>query len=181
MSLGIKRGECLGYLGINGAGKTSTLKMLTGEVLPSSGHAYMNGLDILKHQTEVRRLIGYCPQHDALLDRLTVREHLELFGPSQPEVLLKVDTNLRRLSQKQKPPTAIRHPTLCATLRARTARWKYGLRWQCGLAVWRAVWDDRSLWGGSAFFCSRRPHQGHPGDQARRHGAFSSHPLSSLY
>ena len=44
-----------------------TLKMLTGEILPSSGEASMNGLDILKHQTEVRRLIGYCPQHDALV------------------------------------------------------------------------------------------------------------------
>ena len=80
VSLGIAKGECFGYLGINGAGKTSTLAMLTGDVLPSSGEAYLNGLDILKHQDQVRRLLGYCPQHDALLERLTVREHLELFG-----------------------------------------------------------------------------------------------------
>jgi ABC-type multidrug transport system ATPase subunit len=80
ISLGIPRGECFGYLGINGAGKTSTLAMLTGDVLPSGGSAFLNGLDILKEQDSVRRLIGYCPQHDALLDRLTVREHLELFG-----------------------------------------------------------------------------------------------------
>ena len=80
VSLGIAKGECFGYLGINGAGKTSTLAMLTGDVLPSLGEAYLNGLDILKHQDQVRRLLGYCPQHDALLERLTVREHLELFG-----------------------------------------------------------------------------------------------------
>lgn len=80
VSLGIPRGECFGYLGINGAGKTSTLAMLTGDVLPSDGEAYLNGLDIMKNQDEVRRLLGYCPQHDALLERLTVREHLELFG-----------------------------------------------------------------------------------------------------
>ena len=80
VSLGIPKGECFGYLGINGAGKTSTLAILTGDVLPSGGEAYLNGLDIMKNQDEVRRLLGYCPQHDALLERLTVREHLELFG-----------------------------------------------------------------------------------------------------
>ena len=53
---------------------------------------------------------------------------------------------VRRISQKQKSPTAIRHPTLCATLRARTSSW------QCGLAVRRAAWDDGSLWGVSVLF-----------------------------
>jgi ATP-binding cassette subfamily A (ABC1) protein 3 len=57
-----------------GAGKTSTLNMLTGAVLPSSGAAWIGGHDILKEQAAVRRLIGYCPQHDALLDLLSVRE-----------------------------------------------------------------------------------------------------------
>lgn len=80
LKLGLKKGECFGYLGINGAGKTSTLKMLTGDILPSKGTAYLNGLDIMSQQLEIRRLIGYCPQFDALLDLLTVREHLELFG-----------------------------------------------------------------------------------------------------
>jgi ATP-binding cassette subfamily A (ABC1) protein 1 len=48
--------------------------MLTGAVLPSSGAAWIGGHDILKEQAAVRRLIGYCPQHDALLDLLSVRE-----------------------------------------------------------------------------------------------------------
>ncbi|RHY28486.1 hypothetical protein DYB32_005940 [Aphanomyces invadans] len=80
MSLALPKGECFGYLGINGAGKTSTMKILTGDVLPSKGQALLGGFDILTHQLEVRRLIGYCPQFDALIDLLTVREHLELFA-----------------------------------------------------------------------------------------------------
>lgn len=80
LSFGLHRGECFGFLGINGAGKTSTLNMLTGAVLPSGGNAYLGGHDVVTEQWRVRRLLGYCPQHDALLDRLTVREHLELFG-----------------------------------------------------------------------------------------------------
>jgi len=67
-------------LGINGAGKTSTLNMLTGAILPTGGTASLGGFDIVREQWQVRRLLGYCPQHDALLDRLTVLEHLLLFG-----------------------------------------------------------------------------------------------------
>ena len=80
MTFGLALGECFGFLGVNGAGKTSTLNMLTGAVMPSGGEAFLGGLDVVKQQGKVRRLLGYCPQHDALLDRLTVREHLELFG-----------------------------------------------------------------------------------------------------
>ena len=73
-------GECFGLLGINGAGKTSTLKVLTGDILPSSGVAKICGMNVLENQRAVRQLIGYCPQFDALLDLLTVKEHLELFS-----------------------------------------------------------------------------------------------------
>ncbi|ETV67436.1 hypothetical protein H257_16318 [Aphanomyces astaci] len=80
LTLALPKGECFGYLGINGAGKTSTMKILTGDVLPTSGSATLGGFDIMSQQIEVRRLIGYCPQFDALIDLLTVREHLELFA-----------------------------------------------------------------------------------------------------
>jgi len=56
------------------------MKMLTGDILPTSGEAKLGGFDILTQQIEVRRLIGYCPQFDALLELLTVKEHLELFA-----------------------------------------------------------------------------------------------------
>ena len=80
LSFGIATGECFGFLGINGAGKTTTLSILSGDIAPTSGRAYIDGLDIETEQLAVRRLIGYCPQHDALLDLLTVREHLELYA-----------------------------------------------------------------------------------------------------
>jgi len=80
LSYGIPAGECFGFLGINGAGKTSTMKMLTGDILPTEGNAALAGMDILTEQLKVRALIGYCPQFDALLELLTVREHLDLFS-----------------------------------------------------------------------------------------------------
>lgn len=76
---GVSPGECFGFLGINGAGKTTTLQMLTGDVIPTKGTAYLDGLNILTHQNELRRLLGYCPQFDALIDTMTGREHLVLF------------------------------------------------------------------------------------------------------
>ncbi|KAL7995255.1 putative ABC transporter, AAA+ ATPase domain, ABC transporter A [Plasmopara halstedii] len=80
LSFGLPKGECFGYLGINGAGKTTTMKMMTGDILPTSGHGTLGGYDILSEQLKVRRLIGYCPQFDALFELMTVREHLELFA-----------------------------------------------------------------------------------------------------
>eukprot|EP00940_MAST-03C_sp_MAST-3C-sp2_P003047 g3047.t1 len=76
----VERGECFGLLGVNGAGKSTTFKMLSGDVLPSEGTAILGGRDVLDDQIAVRRLIGYCPQTNALLPRLTCREHLALFA-----------------------------------------------------------------------------------------------------
>ncbi|KAG3115661.1 ABC transporter A family member 1 [Phytophthora idaei] len=80
LSFGLPKGECFGYLGINGAGKTTTMKMMTGDILPTSGSGTLGGFDILSEQLEVRRLIGYCPQFDALFELMTIREHFELFA-----------------------------------------------------------------------------------------------------
>jgi ATP-binding cassette subfamily A (ABC1) protein 3 len=80
LSFGVSPGEVFGFLGINGAGKTTTLQMLTGDVLPTSGAAALGGFDIIEEQPQVRRLLGYCPQFDALLELLSVREHLFLYG-----------------------------------------------------------------------------------------------------
>ena len=62
ISFGVSDGECFGFLGVNGAGKTSTLKIVTGDILPTAGNAYINGTSILEDQSSIRRLIGYCPQ-----------------------------------------------------------------------------------------------------------------------
>lgn len=80
ITFGLTRGECFGLLGINGAGKTTTFSMISGENAPTKGTAILCGMDMMEEPVKVRRLLGMCPQSHALLDLLTVREHLELFG-----------------------------------------------------------------------------------------------------
>jgi ATP-binding cassette, subfamily A (ABC1), member 3 len=72
--------ECFGLLGVNGAGKTSTFKMLTGDETISSGEAWVKGINIKTNMPEAHKEIGYCPQFDALLDDLTGRETLYIFA-----------------------------------------------------------------------------------------------------
>ena len=80
LSLGIPNGECFGLLGINGAGKTTTISMLTGEFPPTEGKLLVCEKDVAANPLVVRRLVGYCPQFDALFANLTGREHLLLYG-----------------------------------------------------------------------------------------------------
>lgn len=56
---GVEEGQCMGFLGINGAGKSTTLSMLTGETFPTSGTATLGGFDILSQQGDVRRQLGF--------------------------------------------------------------------------------------------------------------------------
>ncbi|XP_070027820.1 ABC transporter A family member 1 isoform X2 [Nicotiana sylvestris] len=80
LTFSVQEGECFGFLGTNGAGKTTTLSMLSGEENPSDGTAFIFGKDIRSDPKVARRHIGYCPQFDALLEFLTVQEHLELYA-----------------------------------------------------------------------------------------------------
>uniref|UniRef100_A0A3B4YY19 P-type phospholipid transporter n=1 Tax=Seriola lalandi dorsalis TaxID=1841481 RepID=A0A3B4YY19_SERLL len=80
LCLGIPRGECFGLLGVNGAGKTSTFRMLTGDTPITYGEAFLNHHSVLTEMERVHQLMGYCPQFDAISDLLTGREHLELFA-----------------------------------------------------------------------------------------------------
>lgn len=79
MSFGVKKGEVFGLLGVNGAGKTTTFKMLAGEIISTSGESYFCGLKISENLDRIRKNLGYCPQFDALVENLTVREQLELY------------------------------------------------------------------------------------------------------
>jgi len=67
-------------LGVNGAGKTTLLSMLTGVTHPTRGDATVTGHSILTHLAEIQKLLGFCPQFDALFDELTGREHLTLYA-----------------------------------------------------------------------------------------------------
>lgn len=76
----VKEGEIFGFLGANGAGKTTALKMLTGLLTPSSGSATVAGYDVWKEPEQVKRRIGYMSQKFSLYEDLTIRENIRLFG-----------------------------------------------------------------------------------------------------
>eukprot|EP00386_Alphamonas_edax_P016021 GDKI01048985.1.p1 GENE.GDKI01048985.1~~GDKI01048985.1.p1 ORF type:complete len:1423 (-),score=406.43 GDKI01048985.1:254-4522(-) len=80
VSFAASAGEVIGVLGVNGAGKTTTLRMLCGDAYPDDGSIHITGRDLGTELGRCRRMIGYCPQFDALLDLLTCREHLTLFA-----------------------------------------------------------------------------------------------------
>lgn len=77
ISFDISTGEIVGFLGPNGAGKTTTMKMLTCYIPPTSGKAYVNGLDVEEQSLEVRRQIGYLPEHNPLYTDMYVKEYLQ--------------------------------------------------------------------------------------------------------
>ena len=78
LSLSIRRGELFALLGVNGAGKTTAIKMLSCLSAPTSGDATVGGFSITKEPDKVKRLIGVSPQETAVAPNLTVKENLEL-------------------------------------------------------------------------------------------------------
>lgn len=80
ISFEVARGEVFGFLGANGAGKTTAIKMLTGLLLPTSGEARVAGYDVYRETESIRRHIGYMSQRFSLYEDLTVRENIELYG-----------------------------------------------------------------------------------------------------
>ncbi|XP_068030105.1 phospholipid-transporting ATPase ABCA7 isoform X1 [Anomalospiza imberbis] len=80
LCVAIPPGECFGLLGVNGAGKTSTFKMLTGDTEVTLGEAWLKGHSVLTDLQSVHQHMGYCPQFDAITDLLTGQEHLEFYS-----------------------------------------------------------------------------------------------------
>ncbi len=77
LNLEIRPGKIFGFLGPNGAGKTTTIKMMVGLLKPERGTVSVDGLDIVKETTEVKKITGYVPEQPFLYERLTGREFLE--------------------------------------------------------------------------------------------------------
>lgn len=80
ISFQVKAGEIFGFLGANGAGKTTAMKMLIGISSPTSGKATVAGFDVYKEAESIKKNIGYMSQKFALYDDLTVKENITFFG-----------------------------------------------------------------------------------------------------
>lgn len=100
ISFSVAKGEIFGFLGANGAGKTTAMKMLCGLSRPTSGHAMVAGYDINTEAEEVKRNIGYMSQKFSLYEDLTVYENIELFagiyGMKRKDISRKAVTILKK-------------------------------------------------------------------------------------
>ena len=77
LSLQVRRGEIFGFLGPNGSGKTTSIRMICGLLTPDSGHGTCMGFDIIKQSAEIKRRVGYMTQKFSYWDDLSIRENLD--------------------------------------------------------------------------------------------------------
>jgi ABC-2 type transport system ATP-binding protein len=80
LSFSVRRGEIFGFLGSNGAGKSTTIRMLCGLLRPSSGTALVSGIDVARDPEAVKQRIGYMSQRFSLYELLTVDQNIDFFG-----------------------------------------------------------------------------------------------------
>ncbi len=111
ISFDVRRGEIFGFLGANGAGKTTAIKMLTGILSSSGGHATVAGFDIKKHRNRLKEHIGYMSQKFSLYEDLTLKENIRfyggIYGLSNKEIAHKTGEIVERLDLKQIENTLI--------------------------------------------------------------------------
>src|SRR6266487_5410206 len=97
----VRAGEVFGFLGANGAGKTTAMRMLTGLLRPTSGEARVAGCDVTREPEAVKRRIGYMSQRFSLYDDLSVAENARLYGGiydlSDDEIRERLRRRLARL------------------------------------------------------------------------------------
>jgi ABC-2 type transport system ATP-binding protein len=97
----VGKGEIFGFLGANGAGKTTAMRMLCGLLEPTSGEGQVAGFDIYKEREAIKRNIGYMSQRFSLYNNLTVRENIRFFGGvygiSRDELKEKSESLIQRL------------------------------------------------------------------------------------
>ena len=114
----VQAGEMVALIGHNGAGKSTTIKMLTGQLKPSAGAISVGGVDVLAQPGEARKVMGYVPEDPALYDYLTCREFLELVrdlrGTGDLDAALRLaglgqdaDRLIREYSQGMRRKTAL--------------------------------------------------------------------------
>ena len=100
LDLEVNQGELFSLLGVNGAGKTTAIRLLTGLTRPTSGDALVGGHSIVREADQVKRLIGVSPQETAVAPNLTVQENLELICGIHGFPREKTEAKLRDLSAR---------------------------------------------------------------------------------
>ena len=112
ISFSVNRGEIFGFLGANGAGKTTAMRMLCGLSHPTSGKGMVAGYDIFKQSESVKKNIGYMSQKFSLYEDLKVWENLRLFGGiygmKSKEIAVKTDLILRELGFEKERETLVK-------------------------------------------------------------------------
>ena len=112
ISFSVRRGEIFGFLGANGAGKTTAMHMLTGLNQPTSGTGTVAGYDISTQHEQIKKHIGYMSQKFSLYEDLTVSENIRLFagiyGMKDDEIRRKTDELLERLQFTEHKDTLVR-------------------------------------------------------------------------
>lgn len=105
ISLEVKKGEIFGFLGANGAGKTTAMRMFCGLSIPSSGQATVAGFDVFKQTEDIKKNIGYMSQRFSLYEDLTVLENIRFFGGiyglSNQQLKLKSEELITQLNLQQ--------------------------------------------------------------------------------
>lgn len=111
ISFRVEPGEVFGFLGANGAGKTTAIRMLTGLLEPSSGRAFVAGHDVAEEPERVKRQIGYMSQRFSLYEDLTVAENVRLYagiyGLTNAEIRDRTKELLGRLGMEDKRTTLV--------------------------------------------------------------------------
>lgn len=112
ISFEVKKGEIFGFLGANGAGKTTAMRMLCALSRPSSGNALVAGFDIRTESEKIKRNIGYMSQKFSLYEDLKVWENIKLFagiyGMKKKDITLKTDILLNELGFQQEKETFVK-------------------------------------------------------------------------
>ncbi|HVI72766.1 MAG TPA: ABC transporter ATP-binding protein [Pyrinomonadaceae bacterium] len=97
ISFSVEAGEIFGFLGHNGAGKTTTIRMLSGQLLPTSGHARVAGCDVITEQRRLKPLIGVVSEHQNLYERMSGRENLEFAVRLYGQDVRRVNETLKQV------------------------------------------------------------------------------------
>src|SRR5690606_4908912 len=109
----VREGEIFGFLGANGAGKTTAMQMLCGISMPTAGEGTVAGYDIIKENELIKRNIGYMSQKFSLYEDLRVWENIRLFGGiyglTDKVIAEKTDELLKRLDFQKERNTLVRY------------------------------------------------------------------------